>query len=103
MSEDTGTNQSAKTDAAAAESSLPKPLVETMRWPFPLIWLVPIAAAIVAGYYLYQAHKDHGPEITIEFADATGVRAGETVVQMAVRRSARSSAWRSARITITHG
>ena len=53
-----------------------------MRWPFPLIWIVPIAAIAVAIFYFYDQHKQRGPEITVEFANANGLRPGETPVDV---------------------
>jgi paraquat-inducible protein B len=51
-----------------------------MRWPFPLVWVVPVLALVVAGYYWWQHDKDRGPEVVVTFADATGLRAGDTSV-----------------------
>jgi paraquat-inducible protein B len=49
-----------------------------MRWPFPLIWLVPLLAAIMAGFYAYDRLEDRGTAITVRFTDATGLKVGET-------------------------
>jgi paraquat-inducible protein B len=51
-----------------------------MHWPVPLIWLVPIAAAVLAGFYAWEHHREQGPEITIQFNDASGLKAGESSV-----------------------
>jgi paraquat-inducible protein B len=59
---------------------LPRPIIRKMRWPFPLIWLVPIAAAGLAGYYAWEHHREQGPEITIHFNDASGLKADESQV-----------------------
>jgi paraquat-inducible protein B len=61
-------------------NSLPKPMVKAMRWPFPVIWLVPVLAAIIAAYYVYDHRQDRGPRITIRFSDATGLKAGESQI-----------------------
>ncbi len=45
-------------DAPVPAPVPPKPIVEKSRWPYPLIWLVPILAAIAAGSYYYFDHKD---------------------------------------------
>ncbi|MBV8782117.1 MAG: MCE family protein [Phycisphaerae bacterium] len=59
-----------------------EPIVGKMRWPFPIIWIVPLIAAAIAGYYLYYHTKQRGPEITISFADADGLNPGETPVRV---------------------
>ncbi len=61
-------------------SDLPRPIVKKMRWPVPLIWLVPIAAALLAGFFAWEHHRELGPEITIQFNDASGLKAGESSV-----------------------
>lgn len=60
---------------------LPRPVVRRMWWPFPLIWIVPVAAAALAGYYLYQHHKARALEIVIRFDDASGLTPSQSVVQ----------------------
>ena len=47
------------------------------KWPYPLIWSIPVISAICAGLYLRDYLANHGPEIVIVFPDATGLRAGE--------------------------
>jgi paraquat-inducible protein B len=59
---------------------LPRPHMKKMRWPFPLIWIVPLLAAIAAGFYYETYRESHGPEIVIAFSDAAGLRAGQTPV-----------------------
>src|SRR4051794_1351664 len=65
-----------------APDNLAKPVIRKMRWPFPVVWLVPLAAAIAAGFYLYERHRDRGREIVIEFADAASVQPDQTVVRV---------------------
>ena len=59
---------------------LPKAIVRRHRWSFPVVWVVPIVAAIVAGYLVYNRVHEFGPKITIEFRDASDIRSGETPV-----------------------
>lgn len=59
---------------------LPRPIVRRTLLPFPLIWLVPVAAAIAVAYFIHDRHKDEGPEISITFDDATGLRPGDSPV-----------------------
>jgi paraquat-inducible protein B len=63
------------------QEELPKARVRRRRWSFPIIWIVPLVAAIVAGYLVFQRSRAYGPTITIVFKDASGVRAGETWIQ----------------------
>jgi paraquat-inducible protein B len=58
----------------------PLPKIKKMRWPFPIIWIVPVLAACLAGYYIQQHHQENGIEITISFDDGAGLKPGETTV-----------------------
>jgi paraquat-inducible protein B len=58
----------------------PKPIIKPMRWPFPLIWVVPICALIAAGFYLRDDLMDRGPLLTIKLGDASGLKPGQTPV-----------------------
>ncbi len=60
---------------------LPRAAVRKRRWSFPIIWVVPLVAAIVAGYLVFERSRAYGPTITIVFKDADGIRAGETWIQ----------------------
>jgi paraquat-inducible protein B len=64
-------------DAAA---DLPAARVTRGRWGATAIWVVPLVAALVAGYLIYGRLKDRGPEITIQFRDGSGVRVGQTPI-----------------------
>lgn len=60
---------------------MPTPAPKLSRYPrMPLIWVVPIIALGVAGWMMYREWRNHGPEITIEFADGTGLESGQTKV-----------------------
>ncbi len=59
---------------------IPKPIQKKMWWPFPLVWIVPLGAAVLAGYFFYQRHQQQGITITIQFADAQGIKEGETAL-----------------------
>ncbi|MDB5326365.1 MAG: pqiB 2 [Phycisphaerales bacterium] len=60
--------------------SLPTPRVSKQRWPFPLVWLVPIIAGLAVAWYLYGISQQHGTEITISFEDASGLKIKDTPV-----------------------
>ena len=62
---------------------LPEPNIERIgarRLP-SLVWLVPILAVLGAVWLLYQNLANRGPLITISFATASGLKAGESVVK----------------------
>lgn len=68
---------------AVAEKShhgLAKPVVKKLRWPVLLIWLAPIFAAGLAGYYGYRSFEEHGLGITISFKDGDGLKPGQTKI-----------------------
>jgi len=43
-----------------------------------MVWAVPVAAALVAGYLVYERVQEIGPSITIKFKDGSGLRTGLT-------------------------
>ena len=60
------------------QGPLPHPHLERMRFPFPIIWIVPLLAALGASIYLYRYYQERGPEIRIRFEDVAGIKTGET-------------------------
>ncbi len=60
--------------------SAPQPIVSRGR-TFSLIWVVPIIAVAVATWMIYREWRSHGPEITIEFADGSGIEPGKTTLE----------------------
>jgi paraquat-inducible protein B len=44
------------------------------------VWVVPVIAAIIAGYLVYDRVREYGPKITITFTDAGGLIAGQTQI-----------------------
>jgi paraquat-inducible protein B len=62
------------------KSDFPKPKIRRLRWPVWLIWIVPIAACIIAGWYYRDYQRHHGKEIVIRFASAEGLKPGQTPV-----------------------
>ena len=61
----------------------PPPLatLHKVRRHLPVVWIVPLLAALVAGYLVYDSIQALGPEIQIKFKDGSGVKAGQTPVQ----------------------
>jgi paraquat-inducible protein B len=48
---------------------------------FPLVWVVPLIALAIGTWMGYRELRNRGPEITIGFADASGVEANKTVLE----------------------
>ena len=59
---------------------LPKARVGRRRL-FNLAWIIPIIAAAVAGWLIWERMRERGPEVTISFADGGGLRVGLTPVK----------------------
>ncbi|MDE2179215.1 MAG: MCE family protein, partial [Xanthomonadaceae bacterium] len=57
------------------------PRVRLRRQSFHVVWLVPIFAAIIAGYLGYRTIIEQGPLLTLTFANADGLAAGQTQVK----------------------
>jgi paraquat-inducible protein B len=60
---------------------LPRARASRRRWQFPTVWLVPLFAALLAGYLVYDRVHEFGPQNTIQFSDASGIRTGQTLVK----------------------
>lgn len=56
---------------------LPKARVRRRRL-FRLVWVVPVIAAAIAGWLIFQHLRTFGPEIAITFTDGAGLRVGQT-------------------------
>ena len=61
-------------------AELPTARVSRRHWSAAVIWVVPLVAALVAGYLIYGRFKERGPEITIQFRDGSGIRVGQTPI-----------------------
>ncbi len=59
---------------------LPRARVRRRRW-FSFAWIIPLVAALVAGYLIYERLRERGPEVIITFADGGGLRVGLTPVK----------------------
>jgi len=56
---------------------LPKARVRRGRL-FRLVWVVPVIAAAIGGWLIFQHLRTFGPEIAITFSDGAGLRVGQT-------------------------
>src|SRR5437899_9869028 len=48
------------------------------RWRVPAVWLVPLVAALLAGWLAVKTVLERGPTITVRFKSADGIEAGKT-------------------------
>jgi len=53
----------------------------SFRSRLPLVWLVPMLAALIGGWIAVRSILGQGPTITVTFVDADGVEAGKTKVR----------------------
>jgi paraquat-inducible protein B len=60
------------------EPTLPEAKIRSRRRLTRMAWIVPLVAAIVAGYVVAERWRQFGPQITIRFADGGGLRVGVT-------------------------
>jgi paraquat-inducible protein B len=60
---------------------LPTPAVQNRRWIPRLVWVVPIAAAVIGVSLLIRNWENAGPQITISFLSGEGVQVGKTLVK----------------------
>ncbi len=47
----------------------------------PLIWVVPLAALVIAGSMVFHEFRNRGSTITIEFASGAGIEGGKTELE----------------------
>lgn len=66
---------------STTDEKLPSAKIERRKWSFPFVWVVPIVAAVVAGFLVYQRMHEFGPAISIQFKNAGGMRPGQTQVE----------------------
>jgi paraquat-inducible protein B len=69
------------TPTPPSEEELPTPAVQNRRWIPRLVWVVPIAAAVIGISLLIRNWENQGPRITISFLSGEGVQVGKTLVK----------------------
>jgi paraquat-inducible protein B len=60
---------------------LPTPAIQNRSWIPRLVWVVPIAAAVIGISLLIRNWQNEGPRITISFLSGEGVQVGKTLVK----------------------
>jgi paraquat-inducible protein B len=68
-------------DAASPSDDLPTPALKNRRWMPRLVWVVPIAAAVIGISLLVQNWRTQGPSISIRFLNGEGVQVGKTLIK----------------------
>src|SRR5258706_14241730 len=58
-------------------SGAPKAEIVRRRWPFSPIWIIPIAAGLIAIGLAMEQIARQGPTVTISFKDAGGIGGGK--------------------------
>lgn len=51
------------------------------RWSLPLVWMIPVVAALAGGWLGVKAVRDQGPTVTITFRAAEGIEAKKTRIR----------------------
>jgi len=51
------------------------------RWSLPLVWLIPVVAALAGGWLAVKSVLDKGPTVTITFSAAEGIEAKKTRIR----------------------
>jgi paraquat-inducible protein B len=64
-----------------SDEGLPTPVIHNRRWIPRLVWVVPIAAAVIGISLLIRNWENAGPRITISFLSGEGVQVGKTLVK----------------------
>ena len=64
-----------------ARADVPEAKVVKHNNPIQFVWVVPIVAALIAGYLVYSRFKNVGPTITVTFKDGGGLQAGQTILR----------------------
>jgi paraquat-inducible protein B len=64
------------------DSEIPRAVARRpgVRWVQP-VWIIPVVAALIAGWLALQHFLDRGPTITIRFRTAEGLEAGKTRIK----------------------
>ncbi len=62
------------------DDALPEALLEERR-RFSLVWLIPLTAALIAGWLVFKTLSEKGPTITITFSRAEGLEVGKTRIR----------------------
>jgi len=62
-----------------AQNQVPKADIRHPR-RLSIVWFIPLAVAVIAGWIAYKSISEKGPSITITFNNADGLEAGNTKI-----------------------
>lgn len=76
-------NETATATRSEPEPDAPPPPMAKVkrRRGISLVWVIPVVAALVAGFLAYRSWMSQGPTVTITFDTAEGLEAGKTRVK----------------------
>ena len=60
----------------------PAEVVVKHRKGIPVVWIIPLVAALIGGWLWMQALQEQGPTVTITFETAEGLEAGKTKIRL---------------------
>ena len=63
-----------------SKTDLPKAKI-SQQSQFAFVWIVPLIAAIVAGWLIFDAVRHMGPLISIQFNDGNEIKANQTILR----------------------
>lgn len=65
-----------------AGSSLPEATIESpRRFRIPLVWIIPLVAALIGLFLAGRAYYEQGPKVTLQFKSGAGLEAGKTRIK----------------------
>nr|NIS42917.1 MCE family protein [Desulfuromonadales bacterium] len=68
--------------ATPSEDQFPPEVEIAKRKGLSIVWLIPLVAAVVAGWLVYTTFAEKGPTVSISFKAATGLEAEKTKVKL---------------------
>lgn len=83
MTGDSGTDQGGA-ESRGDGQALPEARRSATRWP-GWVWLIPLGAALLVGWFVYQGWTPGSHEVVVRFDDAAGVSKGAPVVYKGVQ------------------
>ncbi len=64
-----------------ALGGLPEAEIQEAKGGLPMIWLLPLVAALIGAWLVYKSFTEQGPTITIQFQNAEGIEPDKTKIK----------------------